>query len=174
LAERPQPSISIGGEVFPHPRGRTITMNRRTFLALFALGLSGCSGGAVPLHRPLPLDQDVVVQVGEKLLIAGDNVTELEIKGIRDDSRCPINAECAWAGTAFLDAELHKSPLSLTDDAPEPESFSVEWLKDVTTTLTVRPRYKITFVRLSPDNVTPNTIAQADYRITLRLTKVSP
>lgn len=141
-------------------------------LPLMLLCLSGCGGTDVSGYRTLPLNQDVTLRVGEKVGLEGDSSTELEIKRIRDDNRCPINADCIWAGTAFLDAELHKSPFSLTDDAPEPESFSVEWLKDTTTTLTVRPRYKIAFVRLSPDNFAPNVIAQGDYRITLRITRL--
>ena len=138
------------------------------------LCLSGCSAGVSESYRTLPLNQDVMVRVGEKMGLEGDAATELEIKSIKDDSRCPINADCVWAGTAFVTGELHKSPFLLSADAPAPESFSVEWLKDTTTTLTVRPRYKISFVQLSPENFAPNVIAQGDYRITLRIHRVSP
>ncbi|WP_309711848.1 hypothetical protein [Armatimonas sp.] len=147
-------------------------MKKIHFSLFVLLLLSGCGGTDVSGYRTLPLDQDVTLRVGEKVGLAGDSVTELEFKRIRDDNRCPVNADCIWAGTAFLDAELHKSPFSLTDDAPEPESFSVEWLKDATTVLTVRPRYKIAFVRLSPEAQLGKTIAQGDYRITLRLTRL--
>jgi hypothetical protein len=138
------------------------------------LFLSACGGTDAIGYRTLPLGEDVTLRIGEKVGLTGDGVTELEIKKIRDDSRCPVNADCIWAGTAFVEAELHKSPFLLTADAPAPESFSVEWLKDSTTKLTVRPRYKIAFVNLSPENFAPNTIAQGDYKITLRITKVSP
>ncbi len=123
-------------------------------------------------YRTLPLDEDVVVQVGEKVGITGDGVTELEVKSVKDDSRCPVNADCVWAGTAFVEIELHKNPRLASADAPPPENFSVEYLKDTTTTLTVRPRYKIAFTRLSPEAQLGKTIAQGDYRITLRITRL--
>jgi hypothetical protein len=141
------------------------------FFAL--LSLCGCSSTTPPTpYRVLPLDQEVVVQVGEKVGIAEDGVTELEIKKIRDDSRCPVNANCIWAGTAFVELELHKNPRLASADAPPSESFSVEYLKNATTTLTVRPRYKLSFIQLSPEKVTPNVIAQSDYRITLQITRL--
>lgn len=110
------------------------------------LCLSGCSAGVSESYRTLPLNQDIVVQVGEKVGLEGDAPTELEIK----------------------------SPFLLSADAPAPESFSVEWLKDTATALTARPRYKISFVQLSSENFAPNVIAQSDYRITLRIQRVSP
>lgn len=149
-------------------------MLKRRALLLLLLCLTGCGGTDVSGYRTLPLDEDVVVRVGEKMGIAGDGVTELEIKSIRDDSRCPVNAECVWAGTAFVTGELHKSPFLLTADAPAPETFRLEWLKSLTTTLTVRPRYKIAFTHLSPEAQLGKTIAQGDYRLTLQLTRVSP
>lgn len=149
-------------------------MLKRRALLLLLVCLSGCGGTDVSGYRTLPLDEDVVVGVGEKMGITGDGVTELEIKSIRDDSRCPVNAECVWAGTAFAVLELHKKPRLASADAPPPETLSIEYLKDNTTTLTVRPRYKIAFIQLKPEAQLGKIIAQDDYRITLHLTGVSP
>lgn len=145
----------------------------KTYFLLFGLLLlSGCGGTDATSYRTVPLDENVTLQVGEKVGLAGDGVTELEIKSVRDDSRCPVNADCIWAGTAFAVLELHKNPRLASADAPPPETLSVEWLKDATTTLTVRPRYKVAFVKLNPEAQLGKTIAQGDYRITLRLTRL--
>ena len=156
------------------PRVSPVMMTRVGFFVLTLLCLSGCGGTDVVGYRTVPLDEDITLRLGEKVGIAGDGVTELELKAIEDDSRCPVNADCISAGTAFVTGELHKSPFLMTVDAPAPETFRLEWLKSLTTTLTVRPRYTIKFVQLSPENFTPNTIAQGDYRLTLQLTRVSP
>jgi hypothetical protein len=149
-------------------------MKRRYLLPLAALCLSGCGGEFLlpASYRTLPLDQDAIVHVGEKVGLTGDGVTELEIQSVKDDSRCPVNADCIWAGTASVTGELHKSPFLLTADAPPPESFSVEYLKDTTTALTVRPRYKLSFTQLSPEAQLGKAIAQSDYKITLRITRL--
>lgn len=151
-------------------------MYRAGLFLFLALCLSGCSSVSSG-YRILPLNEETIVRVGEKARLAGDERTELKVTEIKDDSRCPINVTCVWAGTAFATVVLRDAPVDFptTAEARLPETKTVELNKTEETVASgARPRYQLTFVHLSPDKLAPQKIAQGDYRITLRIHKVSP
>lgn len=147
--------------------------NYRIFL-IFSLCLSGC-GGISGSYRVLPLDQDITLKVGEHARIASDERTDLELITVKNDSRCPLNADCVVAGTAFADLTLRDAPVSFptTAEVRPDESLTLELSKTTTTSGSPRPRYQITFVNLTPSTLAGQTISQSDYRVVVRIHKVT-
>ena len=58
--------------------------------------------GLAPTIGPVP--NTVSLSIGEELLIAGD--TQLRLLRVVNDSRCPSDVQCVWAGEVTLEFEL--------------------------------------------------------------------
>jgi hypothetical protein len=149
-------------------------MQKHSLFLASLLCLSGC-GGVSGSYRVLPLDQDITLKVGEHARIANDERTDLELITVKNDSRCPINADCVVAGTAFADMALRDAPVSFptTTEARPDESLTLELSKTTPTNSSPRPRYQVTFVNLTPSVFAGQTISQSDYRVVLRIHKIT-
>jgi hypothetical protein len=126
----------------------------RTWLALAAL--LACSNAATA-----PVNKDFTLAVGESVAVTGTPIT-IRFLGVPEDSRCPINAVCIWAGNARVELELRGS------DAPATLSVnSFNGAKEV-----VYGAYRVQLVQLEPAPTTTGPIQQRDYRATLRVIPV--
>ena len=131
-------------------------MTRVCFFVLTLLCLSGCGGTDATGYRTLPLNQDVTLRVGEKVGLAGDSSTELEIKKIRDDSRCPDQRRLHLGrALRFWTPSFIKAPSPLRTMPQSQRVFPWSGSKTTTTTLTVRPRYKISVCQSQPRELQP-------------------
>jgi hypothetical protein len=75
----------------------------RSTLPLFAaLALSACA----TLPAAAPLRSDGLARIGETTRVGTLAVTPLSVV---EDSRCPINARCIWAGRLVLKAKVAAS-----------------------------------------------------------------
>lgn len=72
---------------------------RSTFPLFAALALSACA----TLPTPAPLRSDGLARIGETARIGTLAVTPLRLV---EDSRCPINARCIWAGRLVMSAKI--------------------------------------------------------------------
>ena len=87
-------------------RGKDIhlAMKRMIASALSALLLSGC---ATSINQPIvdgPVPVvDQLVPLGQPLRVAQVVVTPMRLL---EDSRCPENARCAWAGRAIVETRI--------------------------------------------------------------------
>ncbi len=72
---------------------------RSILLSLATLALSACA--AVP--NAAPLRSDGFARLGEATRIGALIVTP---RAVIEDSRCPINASCVWAGRAIVRTEV--------------------------------------------------------------------
>jgi hypothetical protein len=74
------------------------------FLAAFAGACSSPSGpDRVALDRPFEL------RVGEAVVVFPDGV-RISFQEVRNDSRCPIDVQCVWAGDAEVVLQVETSP----------------------------------------------------------------
>lgn len=70
--------------------------------SLALLALAGCATATVP---DIPgCREGPCVAVGESQQVAPDFA--VKPLNVREDSRCPIEADCIWAGRVMLEAEL--------------------------------------------------------------------
>lgn len=114
----------------------------------FALLLSAC---ATTAGAPLPDGSDVAL--GQKAYVDGPIV---EPVAIVEDSRCPMNARCVWAGRVRVKMLWHrgdgaKQPFDVTLGEPTPLADG-----------------QFTLESVRPERRTDVTLKPADYRFSFR------
>lgn len=108
-----------------------------------------------------------VVALGQDVILAPGKVVEIETSGARlsfesvtNDSRCPSDVQCVWAGNATARVRVWGGT-----GAP----------RTVELNTTVEPKqaevdgYVLRLVALTPGPVSTTKINQADYRLTVRV-----
>ena len=78
---------------------------------------------------------------------------------VTEDSRCPRDATCIWAGEVKVQLEIQQS---------SQVASQVEILEGGSTVAGV---YRVTLVRVEPQPVSTARIAPQDYRATLKIDK---
>jgi hypothetical protein len=105
----------------------------------------------------------VTLRVGQAALV--DGVFRVGVQSVPSDSRCPMNADCIWAGDAAV------AIVSSTGAGPS-------YADTVHTTLdprsVARGGYAITLIDLTPYPVAAGTIRQDQYAARLHVTPVVP
>jgi hypothetical protein len=124
------------------------------FLALFSFLWHGQSTEPV---KEVSLDEAFTIKVGEQVEIKDANL-RITFNSVEEDSRCPVDVVCAWAGNAKLNMEVKRSKKKYVSAS-------------LNTTLNPRDihykGYTIKLLRVSPDrkvNVPPDP---ADYEATI-------
>ena len=107
-----------------------------------------------------PLDRAFTLDVGQSVSV---DDAELSIKFLRvtEDSRCPSNVQCIWAGNGQIEIESR-------DDG--------ETIRNVLTTMEGAKeafvgQYRIQLVSLDPSPMAGQNIPSGNYRATLKVTK---
>jgi hypothetical protein len=142
-------------------------MTHRTHALLVAaalLGVLGCGGsGAAERSGPgtqnsnteiATVGQDFSLKPGQSIRLGGTRST-ITLIGIPEDSRCPVEVQCIWAGNARLDLRLDGTPFSLNTTV-EPHEAVVQGFRFQLVALTQRPQ---------------GDTVSANYSATLRVTK---
>jgi hypothetical protein len=122
---------------------------------LIACGSSATNSGAASLE----LDTEGVLAAGAGATVKG---TQLEVKftGVSEDSRCPTDVSCVWAGEVTI-----KLSMRLGTQKPEER----ELLEGRST---VFEPYRLTVTRVLPEPKSAQKIQPADYRINLIIVKI--
>lgn len=77
---------------------------RLRLLASLASAAS-CSGGH---PTEIPVNEEFELRVGESARLVGHN-TVITFEAVRQDSRCPVDVTCVWAGNAVVILRLGAS-----------------------------------------------------------------
>jgi hypothetical protein len=134
-----------------------------------AVLLAGCGGSTDPDRTPTPnTPADVIVAppgevrlaLGQSLRLSNPDV-KIRFAAVSDDSRCPINVVCVWAGDARLAFEASGSvqrhfELHLPTEQIGPRSI-------------VLGSYQIEVVLLEPAPTAGQPTRPEDYRVTLSI-----
>lgn len=123
-------------------------------VVLLSVGVSwGCSGDPTG------------PEVGEVFALAPGEAVTLELDGIgvrfmrvSEDSRCPLRAQCVWAGDAAVVIELAPQ----AGDAAEHTLHTSMGQKSI-----VLGQHELSLLELSPYPDEPRSISPEDYRATL-------
>jgi len=128
-------------------------------VVVFALTLAACKTGS-PNGPAGPVDLRVVLAPGQQTAVPGTGTVRFD--GVANDSRCPGDAICVWAGDAIV-----RVVVSPSGDVPASYELHTVDLKpvqhrDVTITLEALSPYP--FASKGP-------IPPGDYRATLKITR---
>ena len=109
------------------------------------------------------LGEPVLLAVGQDVAIAGTS-DALAFAAVPQDSRCPIDAVCVWAGEAVLAFVLHEDGLTVARSIPvSPGGSSAALLGSC----------RLTVLDVRPAATTAGPIAQSAYRATVRLERAA-
>lgn len=88
------------------PRAPLMPVMRTPLLAIAAFLLAGCATSP-PESGPSSVQEEDGLsraRIGETVAVGGPKVTPL---AVLEDSRCPMNARCVWAGQVRVRVQVH-------------------------------------------------------------------
>ncbi|MEZ4900152.1 MAG: hypothetical protein R2806_25160 [Saprospiraceae bacterium] len=127
-------------------------------LILLLVGSMACN------KKSLDLYQDSAFKIGETKRLA-DQDADLTLFKI-DDSRCPTQVECVWAGVAtayFLYEKNGQDTIKLS---------TTDYEAVQTKTQVEHNGYRYRMIEVTPYPETPESIKPEDYRVRIEITKL--
>ena len=133
---------------------------------LLLLGSSVAADGTARRKRRKPVihfRSEVKLSPGQQVPVPG---TKLRIKftAVENDSRCPSDVTCVWAGNAAVNLEL--SGIGKASSVTLNTSKAAQFVSE-----TMYQGYKVKLVDLSPYPRSKQRIAAGDYQATLLVSK---
>jgi hypothetical protein len=125
---------------------------------LTCLALASCGAARTQETKAVDLGAEVTLAPGTT---ASVKTTEMKVRfvGVTEDSRCPRDVECFWAGEVKVQLEIMQSSQLASQ---------VEILEGGST---VAGGYRVTLVRVEPQPTSTAKIAPQDYRATVKIDK---
>ncbi len=121
--------------------------------------LTGCQSNGTTITATI--DKEFILSTGQTAKIESENI-RITFKDVTDDSRCPRNVECVWAGIASCLIQFEQEESSNNIVLVQPGgSTSAE---------TVFENYEITF-NLKPYPESLTEIAKSDYLLYMKVKK---
>ena len=123
------------------------------------MATSACGDGVgSPSGAPVPLGREFTLAVGESALV-GDTGLRLSLKGVAEDSRCPVDVQCVWEGDATVSIDVARAPSPRAEyELHTSGRFESEIRHGA---------YRISLVRLEPAPRSGEVPSPRDYRATL-------
>jgi hypothetical protein len=139
-------------------------------LVLLSIVYIGCniSDIILPLidddHLPA-LGSQFKLKVNQTTALKSDNI-KVKLLNVTDDSRCPSDVECIWAGQVSVLVNVTKDDVKLGDvtltlGAGNPE-LAVKKVGD----------YIVEVIEVNPYPISTHTIALSEYIVTLKVSKI--
>ena len=124
-------------------------------------GLARCEEGNAE-HVCARLGEPFDVRVGQTAYI-GDTRLSIRVEAVPEDSRCPRDVQCVWAGNARVALELR--------DGENTDTASVNSTLEAQSV--TRWDYRIELVDVKPPTTAGQRIPQSEYRVRLLVNRVS-
>jgi hypothetical protein len=105
----------------------------------------------------VPIDKEFSLGIGQSASIDGEKLV-IKFKAVLEDSRCPINVVCVWAGNGKVEFEVldtdgqNKSVILNTEEEPKYVTLK---------------KHKLKLISLNPPRVDGVSISPGDYSVTL-------
>jgi hypothetical protein len=131
----------------------------RFAVVFLALALTACQTGS-PNGPAGPVDLRVVLAPGQQTVVPGTGAIRFE--GVANDSRCPGDAICIWAGDATVRVGVTVS--GGISSSYELHTFDLKPVQHLDTTITLEALSPYPFASKGP-------ISPGDYRVSLRITR---
>lgn len=138
--------------------------------AAIAIGaLSGCTKSPSTPQAPrtegsAALDQPLTLHVGETAALAGTTLS-LTFERVPEDSRCPINVNCVWAGNAVVRLAVRvagatRDPIELHTTTIDKREATIDG-------------FRVRLVQLAPARTEGTALTQDQYAATLTVVRSS-
>lgn len=126
---------------------------RQAVLLCVAGALLACTATrSQPLE--VPLGEEATLSIGGTAVWSPD--IKIRFAAVTEDSRCPIDTTCVWAGQLKIQLAIQTASKTATRELLESEHVAID-------------HYRVTFVRAKPHRMTDRKIGPKDYRVTLRV-----
>ena len=125
---------------------------------LSCLALTGCTAARPQETRAVNLGVEVTLAAGASVSSKTGEVG-VRFVAVTEDSRCPRDVTCVWAGEVKVQLEIMESGKTPS---------TMELLEGGST---VAGGYRVTLVRVEPQTTSTTKIAAQDYRATLKIDK---
>lgn len=133
---------------------------RRVLLLLLLFAATAYGQNAEP-SKAVAAGAEFTIKVGEQVTVKDTNLTVRFLR-VTEDSRCPVDVVCAWAGNARLEFELQVSKKKHA-------------LASLNTTLTPKEtqfkKFRVKLLRLNPGRKQGVPANSAEYEATLVVEK---
>jgi hypothetical protein len=135
-------------------------MKRSVLFAVLLLTFASIAGQ--PVERVIVLDQEFKLKIGERAKAPREGL-QVEFDSVPEDSRCPKDVTCVWAGNA-------KILLKVKKDALKPAN--VELNTNINPKTFRYLEYELSLKELRPYPESNTTIKSSDYEVTLTVHKL--
>ena len=124
-------------------------------LALVVLAAAGCSSSPTAPGEGVPLGREFALRPGETVTVQSTDL-RVSFQQVVEDSRCPADAFCVWAGDAVVALVVGTASLQLrSSSAPEAAVGG----------------YRVRLERVEPSVYSEKTIPPDAYRAVLTVTR---
>ena len=121
------------------------------------IGLNTASAGSAKV----PLDKEFSLGIGQTASIEGEKLV-IKFKAVLEDSRCPINVVCVWAGNGKVELEAldidRQNKTVILNTEEEPRAVTLKG-------------HKLKLISLNPPRVDGASISPQDYSVMLLVEK---
>jgi hypothetical protein len=135
-------------------------MNRLLVLSVLLVFLFGCT---IPFQKTAVLNEAFQLKVGESASIASEGLT-IKLVDVPEDSRCPTDVQCIWAGRT-------KVALSATKGGVDLGAFNITTEPGAEGSAGAIAGYLVRVSGVSPSPLSTKQIQKSDYLITLIVVK---
>jgi hypothetical protein len=138
-------------------------MKRHHYLVplLLSVALAACGSASDPATRAVELNQEFQLAPAEQAAF-GPQRLSVEFLRVVEDSRCPSDATCVWAG------EVKVQLSTRTGDAAAVRHEIVAGQQATV------GEWRVLVVQVQPERSSTRTIAPEEYKVTLRVERVTP
>jgi hypothetical protein len=128
--------------------------------SILVVALVGCRSTAAPASHAARLDQEIQLAPGERAAFDGEGLS-VEFVRVVEDSRCPTDATCVWAGEVKVQlatriGNAEASQHQITSGQPA-----------------VVGEFRLNVVRVLPERVSTRDVSSEEYRVILKVERAS-
>jgi len=127
----------------------------RPILVVLAAVLVGCGG-----PTEVNIDQDFTLGIGESVTIENTGIT-ITFEDVLEDSRCPINAACVWAGNARIQLAVNTPARHVVLQTRSDSNYAVVYQEGIR-------QLMVQLGTLLPEPVAGETTDKQDYKSTMK------
>jgi len=128
-------------------------------LLLLAITLAACASAGAPASRVASFDQEIQLAPGEQVVF-GQQALQVEFVRVVEDSRCPTDLTCVWAGEVKVQLSIRiGAAAAVQQEITAGQPTTVDG-------------FRVDVVQVQPERISTREIAPEEYRVTLKVQQI--